>query len=132
MRTRRHGFVLLEVMVAVTIFSLGVIVLANCVNACLVAEVVKQEDTRARRLLANRMAEIEGGLIPLSGKNSSEEMKGMWAGMTLKTAVSELKKKNENGQEIQGVKAVRLDLTWQSDNREQARELTFYVYPRQQ
>lgn len=128
---KARGFVLLEVMVAVLIFALGVLSLGKCVNNCLSAERYKEEDARAGRLLANRMAEIEGGSIALND-SSTEELKGMWEGMKLKTTRSVLKKKNENGQDITGVYAVRLELLWRNDNQDHSRELTFYVYPRQQ
>lgn len=125
-----RGFVLLEAMIAVAVFSIGVIALGSGVQNCIVAERVKEEDARARRILDNRMAEIEAGSVVVTDK-ASEELKGMFAGMTLKTTRVPLKRKNEKNQEIFGIFVVTLRLSWKTEGQEQIKELTFYVYPRQ-
>ena len=129
-RFRSHGFVLLEAMIATGVFAVGVMALGNCVDNCLKAQKAMEEDTRARRVLENRMAEIEAGSVPVSDK-SVEEMKGMFEGMTLRTARVALKKKNEKDQELFGIFSITLDLDWKVDGEEMNRELQFYVYPRQ-
>lgn len=125
-----RGFVLLESMLAVAIFAIGVIALGRCVENAMYATQLKDEDARIRRLLQNRMAEIEVGAVPMTDK-ASEEMKGMFAGVTLKTTRVPEKRKNELDQEIIGIFRVNLSATWIADKQEQSRELTFYVYPRQ-
>ncbi|RYD78000.1 MAG: hypothetical protein EOP84_14830 [Verrucomicrobiaceae bacterium] len=127
---RQRAFLLFEVMLAVLIFSIGVIALGRCVENCLRAEAVKELDSRARRVLENRMAEIQAGAVPLS-ESSSEELKGPFAGMTLKMKREPLKEKNENDQEIRGIFTVSLDVSWKDDSGEQSRMLEFYYYPRQ-
>ena len=133
MKRARHirAFILLEAMLAVAVFSIGVIALGNCVQNCIVAERVKEEDARARRILENRMAEIEAGSVPIADK-ASEELKGMFAGMTLKTTRVPLKRKNEKNAEVFGLFAITLTLSWMTDGLEQSKVLSFYVYPRQQ
>ena len=106
-----HGFWLLEALLAVAIFSLGMISLGQCVNNCLVAQRVKQEDVRARLALANRMAEIEAGAVPLAD-STVEELKGAFEGMSLKQTRVPLQRKNEKEQDILGIYAVTLQLTW--------------------
>jgi Tfp pilus assembly protein PilV len=128
--SRSRGFFLLEAMIATLIFAIGVIALGNCVENCLSAQRIKEDDARARRLLGNRMAEIEAGSAVVTDK-ASEELKGMFAGMTLKTTRVPLKKKNEKDQELFGLFQMNLQLTWKADGQEQVKELTFYVYPRQ-
>lgn len=128
--TSRHGFMLFEVMIAVTIFALGVIGLGVCMNNCLRADQFKEEEARARRLLENRMAEILAGTIPATDK-SVEEFKDAFAGMKLKTTRLPLKLKNEDGIDIVGLFAITLEAQWVSEGEEQARDLSFYVYPRQ-
>ena len=127
----RRAFVLLEAMLAVAIFAIGVLSLGACVNNCLVAERYKDEDSRARRALGNRIAEIEAESVKLTD-SSTEELKGFFEGMTLKTTRVPVKKKNEKEQDILGIYSVRLEVMWKSDGTDQTREITFYVYPKQQ
>ena len=127
---RRRAFVLLEAMLAVAIFAIGVLALGAAVNNCLVAERFKEEDSRARRALGNRIAEIEAESVKLTD-SSTEELKGFFEGMTLKTTRVPVKKKNEKEQDILGIYSVRLEVMWKSDGADQAREITFYFYPKQ-
>ena len=131
-RASPRGFMLMEAMIAVFIFSIGVLALGKCVDNCIVAERVKEDDERARRCLANRMAEIEQGAIPMKDKATEEFKEGAFAGMTLKTTRVPLKKKNENNKELFGLFIVTLELAWKSGGQDQTKELTFYVYPQQQ
>ena len=128
--SRSRGFFLLEAMIATFIFAIGVVALGHCVENCLSAQRIKEDDARARRLLENRMVEIEAGSAVVTDK-ATEELKGMFAGMTLKTTRIPLKKKNEKEQELFGLFQMNLQLTWKADGQEQVKELTFYVYPRQ-
>ncbi len=127
--TRRHGFVLLEAMIAVAIFALGVITLGRCVSQCLVAEQFKREDERARRVLQNRMAEIEAGVLPLK-EPIIEDLKEPFAGMKLEQKAREVKKYNEGKEELTGLLAVTVRVTWRNSGEPQSRELIFYVRPR--
>ena len=129
-RASRRGFLLLEAMIAVFVFSVGVLGLAKCVDNCIVAERIKEDDERARRCLANRMAEIEQGSVVLQDKETVT-LKGAFEGMTLKTTRAPLKKKNENNKELFGLFVVTLELAWKSGGQDQTKELTFYVYPQQ-
>ena len=128
-RQRRAGYLLLEAMLAVAIFAIGVIALGECVNNCLNAERLKQEDVRAGRILANRMAEIEAGMLTLPD-SATEKLKEMGEGMTLKTTRVPVKKKNEREQELTNLFLVTLTLGWESDGEKHERELMFYVHPK--
>lgn len=125
-----RGFWLLEAVLAVAIFALGMIALGQCVNNCLVAERIKQDDLRARQALENRMVEIEAGAVPLED-SKVEDLKGAYEGMKLRQTRVPLKRQNEKKQDIVGIYAVTLELLWESDGQDLTRELTFYVYPRQ-
>lgn len=127
-RRNDHAFWLLEAMLAVFIFSIGVLALGGAVHNCLVAQRLTQDDVRARLALANREAEIEAGAVPLA--DSTEELKDAFAGMRLKQTRVPLKRKNEKNQDITGIFAVTLEVTWKADGQDLSRELTFYVYPR--
>lgn len=126
---RRAGFVLLEAMLAVAIFALGVIALGRCVSNCIAAERLKLEDERARRVLANRMAEIEAEAVEGSA-NAEEKLKAPFEGMTLKQKRVPLKKQNEKKQNMDGLYAMTLEVTWPSGRAMQSRQLTFYVRPK--
>jgi len=81
-------------------------------------------------LVNNRYAEIEAGSVLLED-SKVEELKGAFEGMRLKQTRVPLKRKNENNVDITGLYAVKLQVAWKADGQEQAKELTFYVYPRQ-
>ena len=115
-------------MLAVLIFSIGVLSLGQCVENCLKAEAFKEEDSRARRILENRMLEIEAGVEAL-GEKKTEEVKA-YPGMKLSTTPIILKAKNEKKEEIAGIYDVTLTLTWPSHGTTQSKSLQFYVYPR--
>lgn len=124
------GFMLLEALLAVTIFALGVLALGRCVSGCLSAVRLKEEDALARRALENRWAEIESGAVQMTNE-STEELKPPFEGMTLKTVRVPVEKKNEKDEKVEGIFAVTLSLTWPSDGEPQTKELVFYLYPRQ-
>ena len=134
---KERGVMLLEALLAVTIFAIGVITLGRCVSNCIAAERQKEDEALARRALENRWAEVESGAVPLGfGKgsastSSSEELKGPFAGMTMKMMSVPVQKKNEKEEKIEGIFAVTLTVAWQSGGEEQSKELIFYVYPRQ-
>ena len=127
----QRGVVLIEAMIAVAIFSIGVLALGRCVEQCITAEMIKEEDERARRFLASRMAEIEQGSVVVTDK-ASEELKGEFEGMLLRTTRVPLKKKNEDNKELFGLFSITLELAWKNKGQALSRELNFYVYPRQQ
>lgn len=125
----RRAFILLETMLAVIVFSMAVLALGKCMDNCLRAEMLKEEDTRARRCLENRMAEVEAGAVPID-KNVTEQLKDDYAGMTLRQTRTEIKRKNEKNQEIQGLALITLDLSWTNRGEVQTSTLKFYVYPK--
>lgn len=125
----RRGFVLLEAMLAVAIFAIGVISLGRCVGNCLAAERFKVEEERAGRVLQNRMAEIEAGAVGLDGPGA-ETLKGAFAGLKLEQSAQAVTKQNENEEDLSGLQLVNLRVSWVSGGDVQSRELVFYVLPR--
>jgi prepilin-type N-terminal cleavage/methylation domain-containing protein len=126
----KRGFLLIEVMIAVAIFALAVLALGKCVENMVSAQILKDEDEKVRRFLDSKMAEIEAGAIPLSD-SSKEPVKDFLPDAKLKITRKQLQRKNEKEQDLFGLYVVNLELTWTSDNTEQSRALTFYIYPRQ-
>lgn len=125
-RVHEAGFWLLEALLAVAIFSIGIISLAGSVQNCMVAQHIKQDDLRARLALNNRFVEIEAGSVPLAD-SKTEDLKGAFEGMKLKQTRVQLKRKNEKDVDITGIWSVTLVVSWKSDGLEQSRELNFYV-----
>jgi Tfp pilus assembly protein PilV len=125
-RRQDGGFWLLEAILAVTIFSIGIISLAGAVQNCMVAQRIKQDDLRARLALNNRMVEIEAGSEALAD-SKVVDLKGAFEGMKLKQTRVPVKRKNEKGVDITGISAVTLVVSWKADGQELSRELNFYV-----
>ena len=127
-KATRGGFLLLETMIGVAIFAIGVIALGRCVQQCLMAEAYKNQDQVAKLLLDNRMAEIEAGAVMIEGEQQPEQMKGMFSAITLRQSRKPALLRNENDVDLTGVFLVTLEAQWHTTEGDQAKELTFYVY----
>ena len=115
-------------MVGVAVFAIGVLALARCVDQCLNAGIAEAADERARLALGNRMAEIEGGAVPVEN-DSQDKLKGMFAGITLRQSREPVLRKADGKTEpITGLFAVRLQALWSAPEGAQSKELTFYVF----
>ena len=125
------GFLLLECMLAVAIFAVGVLALGRCVENCLKLEKFRREEALAQRVLANYVVQIETDAIPLTDK-TTEQLKGAWTGMTMNITREPLAIRNEKEQELFGLYKVTLDLSWKDGRQTIQRNLSFYTYPRQQ
>jgi Tfp pilus assembly protein PilV len=118
--------VLIEVMLGVMIFAVGVLSLGRCVSNCVSAELARQETERARLALENRMAEVEAGEIP-TDKPLSDDLGDAFPGMTMKQSRIPVSAKNEKQEVITGLYEVDLEVDWTSDNQPQAKKISFYV-----
>jgi Tfp pilus assembly protein PilV len=126
MKNSRHGFVLIEVMLGVLIFALGVLGLGRCVNNCVAAESARQEGDRARLALENRMAEIEAGEIPID-KPISDDLGDAFPGMTIKQERHAVSAKDEKNNVILGLYEVDVEVDWTSANEPESKAISFYV-----
>lgn len=125
--TRRGGFLLLETMIGVMVFAIGVLALAQCVSRCLDVESAKVADERARIALENRMAEIEAGAVYFeTGKE--EKLEGMFQGITLNQTRTPLHFVEENKLELNGLYQIQVEALWEEPSGQQSKVLTFYVY----
>jgi hypothetical protein len=129
-KNNQSGFLLLECMLAVAIFAMGMLALGRCVENCLIAERFRREEGLAQRALANYWVQIEQGAIPISDKYS-EPLKGAWIGMTLNVLREPLTVKNEKEQEIFGLYQVKMQLSWPSGQETMTREMQFIMFPKQ-
>jgi hypothetical protein len=127
---KRRGFLLLDAMLGVAIFALGVLSLGRCIQNLIRAEKFRREDGLAQRVLANYLTQIETEALPLADQ-MTEQLKGAWTGMTMNITREPLKLVNEKEQELFGLYRVKLDLSWKSGTEVIHRDLSFYFYPRQ-
>ena len=124
----RGAFLLLETMIGVAVFAIGVLALARCVSRTLDAQIAVQADQRARRALENRLAEIEGGAAWPGRSPSGKALTGEFAGITLRQSASRLELKNEGGVKLPGMTLIRLEAAWAAPQGKQSRELSFYAF----
>ena len=121
-----RAFILIEVMLGVMVFALGVLALGRCVGNCVAAESVRQETERARLALENRMAEVEAGEIA-TDKTLSTDLGDGFPGMTMKQSRRQVTAKNEKGEDINNLFEVDLEVDWTTENEPQSRAISFYV-----
>ncbi len=127
MANRRSGFLLLETMVGVAVFAIGVLVLARCVHNCLDAEETRRLDELARTVLENRMAEVQAGAVLVEEDAATETLSGRYANITLKQWSTPVPLENEERVQMEGIEAVHLEATWPTPHGPQTKTLTFYA-----
>jgi Tfp pilus assembly protein PilV len=128
--SRRRGFALLEAMLAVAIFALGILSLGRCISKGLSVEQVEREDAQISRILENRAAEIEGGAV-VPAAEVKEQIDGINGGVTLTQTREAVHKTDEHGQEMANLSRVTLEAAWTSGGERQSRTLNFYVWSQQ-
>jgi hypothetical protein len=132
MTPRRHptaSFILMEVMLSVVIFALGVLGIGRAVSEGLNAEVIREEDRRARVALENRMAEIEQG-DPELRADRTDRLEGIFEGLTVEQKFEPAELVDEEKKKIQGIDRVTLRVSWESAGEPQQKEIWFYVRAR--
>lgn len=126
---RRAGFVLLEAMIATTMFGLAVLGIARCVEAGLLAGQLQREDARARRALVNWMLELEAGSQAYSNLPTGLELKGEFTGMKLYQTVLPQELVDQNKQVVDGILEVNVEVVWSSGGERCSKRLKFYANP---
>ena len=126
-KTRTRGFALLEVLIGVTIFVVGVLALGRAVENCLNASVLTAQEDRVRQILANRMAEIQATPGP-PDESAKREINTGYGVVNLiqKSAAAGLKTEKEV--DLTGMSLVTLTAQWSRGGHDQTRKLEFYVY----
>ena len=108
---RQGGFLLLEIIIATAIFTIGVLSLGRCLSSCLLAQRVRAQEERAQMALQNRMAELEASpAVPEDSRKT--ELKGMFKGLTLIERRHALSIKNEKDVLLNDMHEVTLTAEW--------------------
>ena len=116
---------LLEIMLAVAIFALGVLALGQCMTNCLQAQSIREQEDRARQALENRMAELQASPT-LPDENHQSQLKGMFTGITLFEHRRTLDVKNEDNVALPNLHEVSITARWTATGgTQQARTVEF-------
>ncbi len=123
--SRAGGFLLIEILLAIAIFVVGVIALGRCVSNCLTAQEVRNSEERARLALENAMLEIQASPV-LPDEQHRTKLEGMFAGMTLLEHRRTLVVENEDQVLLPDLHEIRLTVEWTDHNHTaHSREIKF-------
>ena len=111
-RLPRSGVILLEILLAIAIFAVGVLALGRCVQACLDTGRLRAEDARAQQLLENRLTEITASPALPERERRRELTAGPFAGLTLVETRRPVDLKNEKNLPLTGLYEVTLRAEW--------------------
>jgi Tfp pilus assembly protein PilV len=122
-----RAFALYEVLLGMAVFTVGVLVLGRAVQNCLNANALSSDEDRVRRILSNRMAELQAS----SGRpdaNKETKIDTGYGEMTLIQRSEPAGLQDEKGLEINGIIHVSLNVQWIRGRNTQSKKLEFYVY----
>lgn len=121
------GFALYEVLLGLTIFVVGVLALGRAVENCLNASELSEEENRVRRLLSNRMAELQA--TPQTPDASKEDKINTGYGVVRLIQKAQPKElQNDDDTVVSGITQVTLTAEWSRGGVNQNKQLVFYVY----
>jgi hypothetical protein len=124
---KRAGFALYEVLLGVTIFVVGVLVLGRSVQNCMMASALGEDENRVRLLLANRMAELQATpTVPDATADTKIDTGFGIVRLLQKTQPKELK--NSDDTEVDDISQVTLTAEWFRAGIKQSKQIVFYVY----
>jgi len=128
-RVRRlvRGFALYEVLLGVTIFAVGVLVLGRSVENCLRAVTLTSDEDRMRQILSNRMSEIQAAAdIPDKTKETKIDTGNGEMKLLQKCGPAGLK--DEQDLEMGGLYLVTLTVEWTRTGQTQRKTIEFYIF----
>jgi Tfp pilus assembly protein PilV len=124
----RAAFALYEVLLGVTIFVIGVLVIGRSISNCLNASTINAEEDRVRQILANRMAEIQTSPTTPDASAVTNIDSGYGPVKLIQKSVpADLK---EDRVDLLGINRVTLQAEWQRSGINQTQRIEFYVYRR--
>jgi Tfp pilus assembly protein PilV len=126
-KRRRRAFALYEVLLGLTIFVVGVLVLGRSVQNCLNASSLGAEEDRVGRILANRMAEIQATPGYPDAKKETKVATGYGEVVLMQQSRPAGLKADQNT-ELTGINLVTLRADWKRNGAAQSKKIEFYVY----
>ena len=123
----RRAFALYEVILGLTIFVVGVLVIGRSIENCLNASVLSAEEDRVRQILANRMAEVQATPGAPEAKKETKVPTGYGEVLLIQKSVPAALKIEDNT-ELTGINLVTLRADWKRSGLAQSRKVEFYVY----
>lgn len=124
---RQRAFALYEVLIGLTIFVIGTLSLGRAVQNCMNASSLSEQEDRVRRVLANRMAEVQATPGQPDEKKEFNVETGFGAVKVIQKSVPAALK-NEKDVEVPGIMQVTLSAEWKRNGVAQSRKIEFYVY----
>ncbi len=126
-KNARRAFALYEVLIGLTIFVVGTLALGRSVQNCMNASALSEQEERVRRVLANRMAEVQATPgLPDEKKELKVETGYGTVKVIQKTVPAELK--TEKQVDVVGIRHVTLTAEWSRNGIPHNRKVEFYVY----
>ncbi|PTY02281.1 hypothetical protein DB346_09215 [Verrucomicrobia bacterium LW23] len=111
-RFYRHGaFSLLEIVLALCIYSIAILGLAQCLLGALRASADNAQRTRIRLAMQNHLAEVR----PFALEAQSRLLASDIPGVTFTREIRPFPIRNGKGHLINGLMAVRITATWDTD-----------------
>jgi len=126
-KQRRRAFALYEVLLGLTIFVVGVLVLGRSVQNCLNASSLGAEEDRVGQILANRMAEIQATPGFPDVKKETKVATG-YGEIVLVQRSAPAGLMVEQNTELTGLNLVTLRAEWKRNGVAQSKKIEFYVY----
>ncbi|MBL9130158.1 MAG: prepilin-type N-terminal cleavage/methylation domain-containing protein [Verrucomicrobiaceae bacterium] len=128
---RRHGFTLLETLIALSIFSLAVVSLAEAIqSAGNASNLVRQDIQIHDRMTAMTSETMRLVALHVAGARPQLPDAVEEAGVTYKVAVQEIKNlKNKDNQPVEGLWEIVTTAEWMEGSMKQQLEDRAWVYP---
>lgn len=122
-----RAFALYEVLLGLSIFVVGVVMLGRSVEHCLNATSLSSDEDKMRQILANRMAEIQAtpGFPDEDKQTKIDTGSGE---VTLIQRCDPAGVRDEKDLEMGGIIRVALRVDWRRAGQTQTKRIEFYVY----
>ena len=122
-----RAFALYEVLLGMTIFVVGVLMLGRSIDNCLNATKLSADEDRMRQILSNRMAEIQATLV-IPDKIKETKIDTGYGEVKLIQKCGPAGLKDERDLEIGGIYQVTLSVEWTRGRQTQSKKIAFYVF----